>query len=348
MIVVLFLFFYSRKNDIRDLKSIRFINSLGLVVLIVVLFYMGLRPISGLYFVDMGVYARTFEEYASGGAIATEKDIYFEMFTKFCSSIMTVETYFLLCATLYIVPLYLAIKKIFKEYWFYAFLMLIITLTFWAYGTNGIRNGIATSIFLFAITRNNKLAIIGLLFLATSFHKSLFIPTIAYAVTYFYRNTKYIFYFWLLTIPLSLGFGGFWENFFLNLGFVDSQRIEGYFDDSQEAIEEVIKVGFRWDFIIYSCTAVFSGWYFIFKKKFHDPFYNQIFNTYLIVNGIWILIIKANFSNRFAYLSWFFMGFVIIYPLLKNVFFNNQHQVVANIIIGFFLITFLLNVVLAA
>jgi hypothetical protein len=344
---VLFLFFYSRKKDIRDLKSIRFINSLGFVVLMVVLLYMGLRPISGFYFVDMATYARTFEDYANGMAVATDKDVYFEIFTKFCSSIMTVELFFLVCAALYVIPLYYASKKIFKEYWFYAFLMLLTTLTFWAYGTNGIRNGIASSIFIFAITRNNKFIIGGLLFLATSFHGSLLLPTIAYAMTYFYKNTKYIFYFWLLTIPMSIGLGGFWESFFLNIGFADDQRIEGYFDDSQEVVETVIKVGFRWDFIIYSCTAVFSGWYFIFKKKFHDPFYNQIFNTYLIVNGIWILIIKANFSNRFAYLSWFFMGFVIIYPLLKNVFFNNQHQVVANIIIGFFLITFLLNVILA-
>lgn len=330
------------------MKNIRFINSFGFVVLTIVLLYIGFRPISGFYFVDMGVYAKTFEEYANGGALATDKDIYFEMFTKFCTSIMNVETYFFTCAALYIFPLYFAAKKVFKEYWFYAFLMLLTTLTFWAYGTNGIRNGIASSIFIFAITRNNKFVIIGLLFLATSFHKSLLLPTIAYAMTYFYKNTKYIFYFWLLTIPMSIGLGGFWENFFLNIGFADDQRIEGYFDDSQEVVETVIKVGFRWDFIIYSCTAVFSGWYFIFKKKFQDPFYNQIFNTYLIVNGIWILIIKANFSNRFAYLSWFFMGFVIIYPLLKNVFFNNQHQVIANIIIGFFLITFLLNVVLAA
>jgi len=97
--------------------------------------------------------------------------------------------------------------------------------------------------------------------------------------------------------------------------------------------------------LFYSAFGVFAGWYFIYKKRFEDPFYNQLLNTYLICNGFWILVIRANYSNRFAYLSWFMMGLVIIYPVLKKQLFKNQHWVIGKIIFAYFLFTYLMNVI---
>jgi hypothetical protein len=340
-------FFQTKKGTIEDKNNLSFMNSIGVFCVVFILLYMGLRPLSGFYFMDMATYAQSFNGYLMGDPIEERKDIYFEYFIRFCTTIMTLDVFFMMCAVLYIVPLYIATKRIFKDYWFYAFLMLIISLSFWAYGTNGIRNGIATSLILLALSFYDKKIIMAIiLIIALGFHKSTILVIGAIAVTYFYRNTKWIFYFWFISIFLSLALGGFWENFFLSLGLGEEQRITGYFNTDQDELDIAVKVGFRWDFLIYSASGVFAGWYFIIKKKFADQFYHQLFNIYLITNSIWILVIRANFSNRFAYMSWFMLGIVIVYPLLKNQFFYKQNVVVARIILMYFAITFLLNVIL--
>jgi hypothetical protein len=41
-------------------------------------------------------------------------------------------------------------------------------------------------------------------------------------------------------------------------------------------------------------------------------------NTYLLANAVWVLLIHASFSNRFAYLSWFMMPWLLVYPFLPG------------------------------
>jgi hypothetical protein len=145
---------------------------------------------------------------------------------------------------------------------------------------------------------------------------------------------------WIGAIPLSLALGGFWETFFAGLGLAD-ERLGGYLLTAGDA-ESFNRVGFRWDFLIYSAGAVFAGWYFIFKRNYYDKLYHQIFNIYVLCNAFWILVIRASFSNRFAYLSWFLMALVIIYPLLKQNFFKNQHFFIGKIAVFYFSFTYLM------
>jgi hypothetical protein len=49
-----------------------------------------------------------------------------------------------------------------------------------------------------------------------------------------------------------------------------------------------------------------------------DPFYARLVNTYLLTNAAWILVIHAIQSNRFAYLSWFMMPWVLLYPFVPG------------------------------
>jgi hypothetical protein len=153
---------------------------------------------------------------------------------------------------------------------------------------------------------------------------------------------------WLIAIPLSLALGSFWENFFLNLGILEEDRLIGYLSGEEQYVKliEEENRGFRWDFLLYSGTGVFAGWYFIIKKKFEDVLYNQLFSIYLMANTLWILVIRSNFSNRIAYLSWFMLGVVIIYPLLKNKLVKKQHLLVGQILMVYYLFTYLLNVIL--
>jgi hypothetical protein len=171
------------------------------------------------------------------------------------------------------------------------------------------------------------------------------LPLFAYIATLIYNNSKAYFYFWLACIPLSLALGGFFINFFMTIGIVEEKAVEGYFGQFDQAAEGVeLNVGFRWDFLLYSASGVFAGWYYIFRRKYHDKMYLQLLNVYLFCNAFWILVIRANYSNRLAYLSWFMLGVVIIYPLIKHKFFENQHQVVVRIILAYFAFTYIMNV----
>jgi hypothetical protein len=328
-------------------KSHKLIDSSPLAILLVwgLIFYMGLRPIHGV-FVDMTTYAMAFERFTQGIYINMDRDIGFQYFMLACSKLMTINIFFLTCAFIYIYSHYKASINIFGNKWYYAFIILISTLTFWGAGSNGIRNGLAAAILLLALSyESNKIITVLLLLIAVSFHKTMLLPLGAYILTFIHNKPKTYLAFWLLCIPLSLALGGVFEVFFGSIGF-DDDRLS-YLTEGNVNDDAFSSTGFRWDFLLYGATAVFSGWYFIIKKKFEDTFYYRLFNVYLIANGFWILVIRANFSNRFAYLSWFMMGLVIIYPFLKGNFMPNQPKKMGLVILIYFMFTFLMNVLLA-
>lgn len=341
--MVLLTFINSQTEKITSRNNRLFIRNSGSLVLIFTILYMGLRPISGRYFGDMATYAYIFRSYAAGVVTAFKDDVIFDAFTLLCSKIMSVEAFFFVCLLLYVIPLWSASKKWFGSYRFYGFLALIVSFSFWAYGTNGIRNGIATSIFLYAISREKLVYRALLVVFAIGVHKSLIIPGMAYGLTYLAKNPKHYFYAWIVCIPLSLAAGGFWENLFS--GFMADDRTNRYLTESNSA-EIIASTGFRWDFLLYSASAVYAAYFFIFKKKFDDINYNRLVCTYLAANAFWILVIRANFSNRFAYLSWFMMGMVIFYPFLTKIQLRNQHKVLGMVLVGYFVFTFFMNVIL--
>ncbi|GAA3607164.1 EpsG family protein [Flavivirga amylovorans] len=343
LFLVLFTIFHALLLNLDDTKNVKYLSFTGNLIFLFLVVYIGLRPISGMYFVDMATYARHYYNYAYGAPILSSHDLGFHAFMKFCSGWMPIHLFFLVCAFLYIYPMYYISKRFFGKYWFYSFLMFVVSFSFWTYGVNGIRNGIATSIFLLAFSVKDKKILMALLMLlACSFHKTLMLPTLAYIATFFYNNPKTYLKIWLIAIPLSLFLGFVWISLFTKLGFGDD-RLGGYLTGEKDAKFE--NVGFRWDFLIYSSSAVFAGWYFIFKKKFTDQNYYRLFNIYLICNAFWILVIRANFSNRFAYISWFMMSIIVVYPYLKSRFFEKQNLALSKVIFLYFAFTYLMSYV---
>lgn len=304
---------------------------------------MGNRPVSGAYFIDMGNYARSFNYIQNGGVVIINKDYIFNNFMVACTKIMNVRWFFFLCALIYTVPCYLFSKKYAGSYWYFMFFMFIGSFSFWAYGTNGIRNGLGTSMFILALCfYNKKIIMYALMALSFGIHSSSIIPIAAFLTSGVYKNPKSYLYIWLAAIPLSLIGGSFWEGFFGGLGFGDDTRAEDYLTKGNMNNDQFAYTGFRWDFLFYSSFAVFAGWYYIFKKKVTDQFYVHLWGTYIIANAFWILVIRANFSNRFAYLSWFLMAPVIAYPLLRYKLFSNQYRVVGVVIAIYYLFTYLM------
>jgi len=344
LIVVFLSYMRSRSIAVNAKKSINANQSLSFILLIVTILYMGFRPISGRYFGDMGTYATSFKNYQKGEVNMFKEDVVFDFFMEVCSKIMSVQFFFVTCTLLYVLPLWFTCKKWFKEYAYYAFLALLISFSFWTYGTNGIRNGIATSFFLYALSKEKLPYKIALVLLAVGIHKSMVIPAAAFGLTYLYKNPKTYFYAWLLCIPLSLVSGGFWESLFA--GFMSDKR-SVYLTAGNVNNDAFSSTGFRWDFVLYSAAAVYCAYFFIFKKHFSDERYNRLVSVYLTANAFWILVIRANFSNRFAYLSWFFMAIIIVYPFLTKIQVKNQHKVLGIVLVAYFGFTFLMNVILA-
>lgn len=331
LVFTLVTLFHTLLWDYKEHENIVSIKISGGIIFAFVLFYMGLRPTHEV-FVDMTAYHYMFDYYKVGGIITTDKDLLFNILTLISSKVMSAQMYFFLCATIYVLPAYIISKKWFKELWFYAFLLLVGSFSFWSYGTNGIRNGLATAMFLMALASDNRKFQILFLLLSIGFHKSMMLPVAGFIATWFYNNPKTFLVFWMFSIPLSLTLPGVWESLFASAIEDDRAR----YLTTEASSNEFSKVGFRWDFLIYSATGVIAGWWYIFKKNLHDKEYLQLFNTYLFANAFWILVIRANFSNRFAYLSWFLLALVIVYPWVKYRFTNDQHKKFGLVIMAYF------------
>lgn len=344
LLLTLFVWINSRSYTLTDVVNQDRLARIGKVLILFSCLYIGLRPIDGIYFGDTITYAQTFEKYQRNiFTEAKDSEKVFQFLMSNFAKITSVNIFLLFCGCLYIIPLYLACKKMFKTYWFLPFFMLVISLSFWAYGVNGVRNGIATSLFIYALSLDSLPLQIAFFFLGLGFHQSLLLPIVGFVLTKINNNSKFYLLFWLLCIPISLVAGNLFSGFFA--GYFENDKLNAYLIE-ENTEDHFSHVGFRWDFLLYSMTAVYAVWYFVFKKKFEDVLYNRIANIYLFANGVWVLVIRSNFSNRFAYLSWFLLGLVIVYPFLKQQFFKDQYIVLSTVIFFYFMFTFFLDVVL--
>ena len=140
--------------------------------------------------------------------------------------------------------------------------------------------------------------------------------------------------FWLISIGISLVAGSAMEQFFASLGFDD--RMSGYVNVDESFKEYAFsKTGFRWDFFLFSAFPVVMIWYVTVYRKFRDKTYDVIAITYLLCNAFWLMVIRAAYSNRFAYLSWFMYPFVVAYPLFRMNLWKDQDRRTALILFGY-------------
>jgi len=315
----------------------------ALLFTLFILLFIGLRPYNvpgvGTYFGDTANYYATFLQIASGNTDINSKDPGFSLLTKFCAATMSGQSYFFILAALYVLPLYYVCKRLSRKYTFLLLLVIVTSFLFWANAVNGIRTGIAISFFMLALTFKNKKSVMFLLILiALSFHKSLLLPVGALIMSSYYTNSKTYILIWFSSIILSLLFAGFFENFFSSFD-VGDERFDSYLTSEVDA-SQFKSIGFRWDFLLYSFIPIVLGAYYIFKKQYKTKLYIQLFNTYILTNSIWILVMRANFSNRFASLSWFIIPVILIFPLIKTKIWENQMKKLSLILFLSFAFTY--------
>lgn len=290
------------------------------VLTLILALWIGYRPVHWV-FADMVNYAHTFNLMKERLAPPTteENEYLWQLLTYYCAKNLDINSYFAIVATGYFGFILLACCLLCPNNIMIALLFVLGSFSCYSYSINGLRNGLACSIVLaaFGFLVGNKrnfviAAILG--FVALNIHKSTVIPLLMLVISWkFIKSFHWAYSFWLLSIVLSLVAGGFFMNLFGSIGF-DGR--ESYISGGVDA-DTFRHEGFRWDFLLYSMMPIVLGYYIVIKRKIQDRAYFVLLNTYTLTNAFWVMVIRANYSNRFAYLSWFMYPIVLAYPLLK-------------------------------
>jgi len=288
---------------------------------IAMILFLGLRPVS-YHFGDTVNYAETYNlmKYDATAYDGDTSEWLFMWIMDKCSKSISIHAFFLLIEIGYIGCLLWASRRLTPNNTWVTVLINFAAFSFFSFGTNGIRNGLACSIMLVAFSyvlgsKRDKIICALLCFCAYNIHHSTALPILMMAVSaFFIHNLKLSLCIWVVSIFLSLTVGGWLENFFASLGF--DERLNSYIlsDDYDDQFSDT---GFRWDFLLYSIMPIILGCYVIIKRKITDKTYSMLLNTYILCNAFWIMVIKASFSARFAYLSWFIYPMLLAYPLLR-------------------------------
>lgn len=313
---------------------------------------MGSRPINGRLFGDTPTYAAIFDMLTNTSVSTIEigdGEWVWHIFTWVCAQMMEVNTYFTIVAFFYIIPLVIACRRLSPSNPAVMLLFAMSAYSFFSYGTNGIRNGMACSFIILALSFMNdgntrgKVIAVFLAFLAFFCHKSTALPSLCMIVCLYHKNTKNAIFFWIASIGISLVAGGAVENFFSGLGFDD--RMTDYGSANIDA-ELFSSTGFRWDFLLYSAMPIVLGYYIVFKRSIKHDMYSYLLNSYILCNAFWVMMIRASYSNRFAYLSWFLYPIVLAYPLLNfQVFKTKNNQKVAMILMAHSVFTIFMSLI---
>lgn len=311
---------YNRKQfDIR-LANYKSNDTLAIILMLALTLLIGLRPISVIWqFGDSVWYNRTYNLLVGTRFyldLSATNLIWDNLFAFFACNDLGISSLFLLGDILYFGCTYLACRKLFPQDTNAAYLVFLGALSTFSYSFNGVKAGIAASIFLLAIAYYEKkwLSII-LVLISWGFHHSMQLPVAAYILTLIFKNPKWYFYGWFFSVLMALLHITAFQSLFSSM---TDESGQGYLNTLGGA-DFGGAGGFRIDFLIYSAAPILLGYKIIIKDKIRvSKMYKTILNLYLCTNAVWCLCMYASYCNRIAYLSWFMYPIVLIYPLLKE------------------------------
>lgn len=376
--LVLFLNYSGSSNCDKLLEKHSMVPAFILTLCLII--YMGLRPVS-YQFGDTVNYAYVYRNMPIQPAIFAvdlNKEWLWGFIMNACKAAhLTVSTWFIIIEIGYLGFVFIGLRILLGENSWMAILFFLSAFSTFSFGTNGIRNGCACSmaILAFAIAAHQNTTRLllagGVLLLAFGIHRSISLPIAAFvAASYFIKSPKVAVFFWIASIGLSLVAGGALTNFFSGLGFDD--RMSSYANSMDQDAHQFSQTGFRWDFLLYSAMPVWLAWYVTKKAETERAMYGdtieeaetnitgagriadahsmRVFNilatTYILANSFWVMVIRAAFSNRFAYLSWFLYPIVLAYGVIRLHIWEDQDKKAGLILLahaGFTLIMFLLG-----
>lgn len=322
-------------------------SSAGILQVLMVLvptFFIGLRP-DWYGFMDSRNYIQYYELILGDSFSfnpSAENLLFDNLFNFWAANSLGCDSLFLLIAAIYFGCSYLGIRRLFPNHVIPAYLFFLAAFSTFSYSTNGIKAGAAASLFIFAMGYRENLKIcIPLILLSWGFHHSMVMVVASFVLTLFVKNPKYYFYGWVFCLLMAAAHVTAFQHFFS--GFTTERGAEYLVGGSGS---DGTKGGFRIDFILYSAIPVLVGWFAVFKKRMRlSRLYKDLLNLYLCLNGIWMLCMYANFTNRIAYLSWFLYPIVLIYPFLQEQWGKARYKTFGWVMLGHLGFTLFMNII---
>lgn len=296
-------------------------------LLLIVTIFFGLRPVSTV-FADMIGYASSYEHGVYEVSEVRNEPVW-QIIMYICHEWFGVSTslWFLVVAAIAFGFKFAACKKLLGNHIYTVFLFLLTSFSFWSNAVTIIRSNIGMAFALYGIAlfleRTKKSKILAILFFVVAFYSHTSTALLIgcfFLSRFFIKKIKWSLYIYLICFVGSLALGSYFEALFASLGFDD--RMSSFTTDVDYT--GFSHTGFRWDFLSYSIVPILLGWYIVAKKKIKDRVYSILLNTYIISNAFWVLVIRAQFSDRFASISWSLYFLVLAYPLLRMPIWKNQ------------------------
>lgn len=297
-------------------------NDIKLVIfLVLIALFIGTRPVSDVW-IDMPRYYWHFYDYLyyweNGNLLdnlAHPTELGFQLLAIISGYISDdAIVYFTVISFGYVFFPYFALKNFQVNETFVGMLFLMSTMSYLNMGTNVLRHGYAAALTILAFSflvkdkRSQKYGCLCCLGAVVT-HTSMLLPiALFFLIRRFDVSLNKIITFWLICIPISFAIGNTLANYMNMFEFI-ADRFEGYITEDTE-----YKIGFRWDFLIYSAIPICSSLYIIKRYQIRDWICLLITKTYIAANAFWILVIRMQYTDRMAYLSWFMYGLLLFYP----------------------------------
>ena len=336
---------YKYRDNLYDF-DVSYTELLTVSLAVFMSIFIGIRPVSWRYFGDMSNYVKFYETFYEGVNFSfnryTENIIFDNLFAWWGSARLGYTSFFVLFSTLYFTTAYFGISRLFPNDKLAAYLVFLAAFSTFSYATNGIKAGVAASIFIWAMGyRDNLKVCIPLILISWGFHHSMIMPVAAFVTTLFFKNTKLYFAIWVFCLLMAMAHVTSFAHFFAG---TTTEHGASYL--LGDGLDDGTKGGFRLDFILYSAMPVLVGWYAVFKKQLElSNTYINLLNLYLCLNGVWMLCMYANFTNRIAYLSWFLYPIVLIYPFLNEDWGEDRYQKFSLVMLAHLGFTLFMNLI---
>lgn len=215
------------------------------------------------------------------------------------------------------IPQLLASKTLSPSHYGILFLTIVLSFSYWGYGVNGMRNGVALSLVMLGMVKRSIIWTPLLFFVGLSFHGSALLPIAAYCLNFGYSKSKTYFIVWCICAVSAIFISNLLTEILPLNDLIEDDRV-GYlsavFDSSNSS--RFSSTGYRWDFVLYSLIPIVLGYRQIIHGQVKDKIYIFLFNTYCTCNAFWMFTMYVPFNNRFAYLSWFMYPLLVAYPFI--------------------------------
>ena len=304
---------------------------------LLLVFFIGFRPVSMEYFVDMANYDEGYNALRTSDYMfytAEDGNILFDnIYLYMATHGVPSKFFFLAIAAIYFICISWACSLFFPKDKFTAILVYLSAFSTFSYATNGIKAGAAAALFLVAVAlyeRKEWVWMILFMILSYGMHHAMVLPLAAFLVCVFVKNPKLYLGFWVVCFTLSL----FRVTFFQELmaGLVNEHGAE-YLLGAGGYVKDIFG-GFRIDFVLYSIIPMVVGLIAIEKKQIQSERYEFVLNLYTLTNAIWLLCMYSDYTNRIAYLSWFLYPVVLIYPFLNEEWEGQKYKVFQWVVYG--------------